>query len=91
MFENNGRTPHFTFEELKQIYEAAASKDTNGVAAAARELFPDKRDIADNNLYIANGPGRGFMHNGDYENPKHILVSYPLMTGIMKDGTIYPF
>lgn len=91
MFINNGDTPHFSLEELKQIYEKAKSKTTQAVKDAAQELFPERADIAINNLYLSDGPGRAFMHHGSYENPRYILVSYPVMTGVMKDGTIYQF
>lgn len=91
MFVNNGDTPHFSMEELKLIYEKAKAKTAQAIKDAAQELFPERTDIALNNLYLSDGPGRAFMHNGAYENPRFLLVSYPVMTGVMKDGTIYLF
>lgn len=91
MFVNNGDTPHFSLEELKLIYEKAKSKTTQAIKDAAQELFPERSEIALNNLYLCDGPGRAFMHHGAYENPRFLLVSYPVMTGVMKDGTIYLF
>ena len=91
MFANNGDTPHFSLEELKQIYEKAETKTTQAIKDAAQELFPERAEIALHNLYLSDGPGRAFMHNGEYENPRYMLVSYPVLTGVMKDGTIYQF
>lgn len=91
-FDRNSQTPHFTFEELKEIYAAAEKKNDNCLRATARKLYPDRDPITYENLYIGKGPGRAFKHNGDeYENPEHMLVSHPVMAGVMKDGTIYQF
>lgn len=91
-FIRNGQTPHFTLEELKEIYAASKKKDTNAMRETARQLFPGRDPITYENLYIGTGPGRAFKHNGDqYVNPKYIFVSHPIMTGVMDDGTIYQF
>lgn len=90
-FERNGNTPHFSLEELKEIYAHAKKKDTAAVRETAHTLFPGRDPIAYENLYIGTGPGRAFMHNGEYRNPKWVLVSHPVMTGVMDDDTIYLF
>ena len=91
-FVCNSQTPHFSFEELKEIYEASPKHETNALKEAAQKLFPGRDPVTYENLYISTGPGRAFKHNSDtYENPKYILVSYPVMTGVMKDDTIYKF
>lgn len=92
LFERNGNTPHFTLEELEQIYQASPKKETNVLRNTAMQLFPGRDPITYENLYIGDGPGRAFKHNGDeYVNPKYMLVSHPVMTGVMDDGTIYQF
>lgn len=91
-FIRNGQTPHFTLDELKEIYAASKKKDTIAIRETAKQIFPGRDPIAYENLYICTGPGRAFKHNGDeYMNPKYILVSHPIMTGVMDDGTIYQF
>lgn len=91
-FDRNSQTPHFSYEELKEIYAASPKHETKALKDAALKLFPGRDPVTYENLYISTGPGRAFKHNGEtYENPKYILVSYPVMTGVMKDDTIYKF
>lgn len=91
-FACNSQTPHFSFEELEEIYAASPKHETDALKEAARKLFPGRDLVTYENLYISTGPGRAFKHNGDeYVNPKYILVSHPVMTGVMDDGTIYQF
>lgn len=92
IFTCNAQTPHFSFEELEQIYQQAETKETKCLRETARELFPGRNSVTYENLYIGAGPGRAFKHHSDeYEKPKWVLVSYPVMTGVMEDGTIYLF
>jgi len=91
-FQMNAQTPHFTFEELQAIYQNTKKKESAALRQTARELFPGRDPVAYENLYLSKGPGRAFKHNGDeYENPKWILASHPVMTGVMEDDTIYLF
>lgn len=91
-FACNSQTPHFSFEELKEIYATSPKHETNALREVAKKLFPGRDPVIYENLYLSSGPGRAFKHNGDvYENPQYMLVSYPIMTGVMKDGTIYKF
>lgn len=91
-FVRNGRTPHFSFEEIKQIYAAAEKKDTQSMQDAARELFPNRDPITYENLSIEKGPGRGFKHKSDqYENPKCMIMAHPVLIGVMDDDTMYLF
>lgn len=91
-FIRNGKTPHFSLDELKQIYAEAPKKETRTLRQVAEQLYPGRDQITYENLYLGAGPGRAFKHNGDsYENPKYMLVSHPVMAGVMEDGTIYEF
>ena len=91
-FDRNGNTPHFDIEELKQIYDAVKVKDTPSLRAKAKELFPGCDPICYENIHLWEGPGRAFIHNSDdYVKPKHVITAYPLLIGIMDDGTFYPF
>lgn len=91
-FDRNANTPHFSFEEIQQIYVAAKRKDTKALQEAARELFPNRDPISYENLSIGKGPGRSFKHtSGDYEKPKYMIVAYPVMIGVMVDDTMYLF
>lgn len=91
-FTRNGDTPHFSIEELKQIYDAAKKKDNSSMRAKAEELFPERDPICYENIHIWEGPGRSFKHNGDdYVKPKYVINAHPLIVGVMADGTIYQF
>lgn len=91
-FIRNANTPHFSIDELKQIYDAANKKDTPTLRAKAEELFPGRDEICYENMHIWEGPGRAFKHNGDeYVNPKYIINAHPLIVGVMDDGTFYQF
>ena len=91
-FNRNAQTPHFTVEELKQIYDAAREKDDASMFAKAQELFPGRDPICYENMHIWEGPGRSFKHNGDeYVKPKYVINAHPVMVGVMKDGTFYQF
>ena len=88
----SGEIPHFSIEELKQIYDATQVKTTAAMRAKAVELFQDRDYICYENIYIWEGPGRSFKHNGDeYVKPKYVINAYPLMVGVMEDGTVYQF
>lgn len=91
-FIRNANTPHFSIDELKQIYDAANKKDDPTLRAKAEELFPGRDEICYENMHIWEGPGRAFKHNGDeYVNPKYIINAHPLIVGVMDDGTFYQF
>lgn len=91
-FIRNANTPHFSIEELKQIYDSAKRKETASLQAKAEELFPGRDPICYENMCIWEGPGRAFRHNGDeYVNPKYIINAHPLIVGVMEDGTFYQF
>ena len=40
----NKDTPHFSPQELRAIYAAAAEKTKDGMSAAARALYPARED-----------------------------------------------
>ena len=91
-FDRSGEIPHFSVEELKQIYDATKVKTTAAMRAKAVELFQGRDDIYYQNIHIWEGPGRSFKHDGDdYVKPKYVINAYPLMVGVMEDGTVYPF
>jgi len=91
-YMRNAQTPHFSFEELKQIYDAVKVKDNPSMLAKAQELFPGRDPICYDNMHIWEGPGRAFKHNGDeYVNPKYVINAHPLIIGVMADGTFYQF
>ena len=91
-FERNGNTPHFSIEELKQIYDAAKKKDNPSIKAKVKELFPGRDPICYENIHIWEGPGRAFKHNGDdYVRPKYTINAHPIIVGVMEDGTFYQF
>ena len=91
-FVRNAQTPHFSFEEIKQIYVAAKVKDTQSMQATARELFPNRDPITYENLSIGKGPGRAFKHTSDqYENPQYMVMAHPVLIGVMSDDTMYLF
>lgn len=91
-FTRNANTPHFSFEEVQQIYTAAKHKDTKTMQDTARELFPGRDPITYENLSIGKGPGRSFKHKSDdYEKPKYMIMAHPVMIGVMADDTMYLF
>ena len=91
-FYRNAQTPHFSIEELKQIYDAVKVKDDPSMKAKAQELFPGRDPICYENISILKGPGRAFKHGGDeYVNPKCVINAHPLIVGVMADGTFYQF
>ena len=91
-FARNRETPHFSIEELKQIYDAVKKKDSLSMKAKAEEIFPGRDSICYENIHIWEGPGRSFKHNSDdYVKPKYVLNAHPLIVGIMADGTFYQF
>lgn len=91
-FDRNANTPHFSIEELKQIYDATRTKDTHSMIAKAKELYPGRDPICYENITIWEGPGRSFKHNGDdYVKPKYVINAHPLIVGVMADGTFYQF
>lgn len=90
-FERSGNKPHFTFEELQEIYAHTQKKETSALRETAHISFPDRNPITYENLYIGTGPSREFIHNGEYRNPKWVLVSHPVMTSVMDNDTIYFF
>ena len=91
-FVRNANTPHFSMEEIKEIYVHAKVKDDRSLQAAARELFPGRDPITYENLSISKGPGRAFKHHSDqYENPKCMIMAHPVIVGVMDDDTMYLF
>ena len=93
LFERNSMTPHFSMEELREIYAAAGSKKTTEtMKIAAQKLYPGRDPICYENMFVLDGPGRAFKHNGDqYVNPKCVIHAHPLIIGVMKDDTFYQF
>ena len=55
----NKDTPHFSPQELRAIYAAAAEKTKDGMSAAARALYPAREDAL-KTLYWLPGGGRAF-------------------------------
>lgn len=91
-FQRNAQTPHFSYEEIQQIYAGTKVKETTNLQSTARAMFPGRDPVAYENLTIGKGPGRSFKHRSDeYEKPVHIITAYPIMIGVMKDGTMYLF
>ena len=84
-------TVTFTAEELLKIYETARSTELTALQAAARSLYPDRKDDrGEPPLSVWEGGGRAFPYgpHGDYRRPVCTITS-PLcrMLGIMEDGT----
>ena len=46
----NQNTPHFSMEELREIYAAAAEKTKQGIVGAAKTLYPDREAEAEDAL-----------------------------------------
>lgn len=90
-FPMNSKTPHFNYDEVVEIYRRTDHPTERKLRDTARNLFPGRDPITYENLFLSSGPWRAFMHNGDYEKPQLVLMSYPTQIGIMKDGTTYPF
>jgi hypothetical protein len=90
--ERNARSPHFTAEELTEIFRSARSHTTRSVQAAARKLYPDREEDAYEGLYLSRGPGRAFRNSeGRYESPKYNLVSWPVAVAVLESGEVLPF
>lgn len=82
-------TPHFSVEELCEIYYKCEEKTTTALRNTSRLLYPGRDPITYENLIIREGFARAYMHKGEYRKPKWTILAYPLMLGIMDDETIY--
>lgn len=90
--ERNKKSPHFTTEELTQIFQQAEKRDTRSMQTTARRLFPGMEEGAYEGLYLSQGPGRAFKNaEGNYERCQYNLVSWPVGIGVLKDHSIHPF
>lgn len=92
LIQCDGKTPHFSFEELAELWNATAAKRTPALRETARRLYPGREESVYENLSVTAGPGRAFRReDGTYEKPQCNLVSWPTTAGVLKDGTILPF
>ena len=86
----NQNTPHFSMEELREIY-AAAEKTKQGIVGAAKTLYPD-REAELKTLYWIKGGGRAFKdQNGSFHKPQYTLQSWPNELAVMEDGTLLEY
>ena len=53
----NKDTPHFSPQELRAIYAAAAEKTKDGMSAAARALYPAREDALKTLYWLRRRPG----------------------------------
>jgi uncharacterized linocin/CFP29 family protein len=86
------KTLHFTAEELEAIFRSTDKRDTRAIQNAARKLYPGRDETVYEGLYISRGPGRSFKNaEGKYEPCRYDLGSWPVVVGIMQDGTVHTF
>ena len=87
----NKDNPHFSMEELRQIYAAAQEKTRQGMRDAAARLYSDKADAL-NTLYWIKGGGRAFRSSdGNCYKPAYTLQSWPSELAVMEDGTLLDY
>lgn len=87
--EYNKDTPHFSSEELREIYRNTEEKTSKALRQTAHRLYPGRDSVTYDNLFIREGYARAYMHKGEYRKPKWTITAWPLMLGVMDDDTIY--
>ena len=87
--EYNKDTPHFSSEELREIYRNTEEKTSKALRQTAHRLYPGRDSVTYENLFIREGYARAYMHKGEYRKPKWTITAWPLMLGVMDDDTIY--
>ena len=87
----NKDTPHFSPQELRAIYAAAAEKTKDGMSAAARALYPAREDALKTLDWLPGG-GRAFRcSDGSCSKPAFTLQSWPVEVAVMEDGTLLDY
>lgn len=67
-FPMNSKTPHFSYDEVVEIYRKTDHPTERKLRDTARKLFPGRDPITYENLFLSSGPWRAFMHNGTTRN-----------------------
>ena len=82
--------PHFTCNQLIEIYEAAGrSIDIDKLHSTARELYPDiVGPDCKPPVFVRSGSNKWFLYNDSYQPAKFTVASRLVNgIGIMDDGT----
>ena len=75
---------------LLEIYEATRSGHAEELKQAAKKLYPERFTDQEPIIYVHQGSGRSFNHNGEYVHAKYTIIGSKLNAiGIMEDGTAY--
>ena len=64
--EYNKDTPHFSSEELREIYRNTEEKTSKALRQTAHRLYPGRDSVTYENLFIREGYARAYMHKGEY-------------------------